>query len=137
MYINASQSSNFVSQWNIFTYIYTLYILYLYIYLHDPNDAANKSLYALFQHNPVISSFFAFSNENFHKGKSVPSVSRNSSEASSQYLKSKEQHNWKNDSCNINEHHNWCRYKRHYWVQSAYLVQCRCKYFDWSYAQQS
>ena len=60
----------------------------MFYHLHDPKDAANKSLYALFQHRPVISNFFAFSKENFHKGKSVPSVSRNSSEASSQYLKS-------------------------------------------------
>ena len=74
--------------------IFQLCLIMKYIkYLHDPNEAANKSLYALFQHNPVISSFFAFSNENFHKGKRVPSVSRNSSEASSQYLKSKEKHN--------------------------------------------
>ena len=56
--------------------------------LHDPNDAANKSLNAGFQHNPVISKFFAFSKENFHRGRRVPSVSRYSSDASSQYLKS-------------------------------------------------
>ena len=56
--------------------------------LHEPYDAANRSLYALFQHNPVISSFLAFSNTDFHNGRRVPSVSRNSSDASSQYLKS-------------------------------------------------
>lgn len=57
-------------------------------FLQDPYDAAKRSVYAGFQHSPVTSSFLAFSNENFHSGKSVPSLSRNSSDASSQYLKS-------------------------------------------------
>ena len=74
--------------------LFNIKILYNFIHritrnvLHEPNDAANKSLKAGFQHNPVISRFFAFSKENFHSGRSVPSVSRNSSDASSQYLKS-------------------------------------------------
>jgi hypothetical protein len=47
-------------------------------------------LYDGFQQMLVISMFFALSKENFHSGSNVPSVSRNSSEASSQYLKSME-----------------------------------------------
>ena len=59
----------------------------------DPNAAANRSLYAGFQHIAVISIPLARSKPNFHSGRSVPSVSRNSSEASSQYLKSARRNN--------------------------------------------
>ena len=58
---------------------------------HDPKAAANRSLYAGFQHSAVISIPLARSKVNFQSGSSVPSVSRNSSEASSQYLKSGEE----------------------------------------------
>ena len=63
--------------------------LFWYCIVHDPYVAANRSVYAGFQHSPVISSFLAGSNENFQRGSRVPSLSRNSSDASSQYLKSK------------------------------------------------
>jgi len=58
------------------------------LFSHVPNPAANRSLYAVFQHRLVISRFFAFSKAKFHSGKRVPSVSRNSSDASSQNRKS-------------------------------------------------
>ena len=58
------------------------------MYLHEPSEATNRSLYAEFQHSPVISNALNFEYENFHSGNSVPSVSRNSSDGSSQSLKS-------------------------------------------------
>ena len=54
----------------------------------EPQDTAKRSLYPGLQHTEVIANFLAFSKENLHRGRSVPSWSRYSSDTSSQYLKS-------------------------------------------------
>ena len=53
------------------------------IYLHDPNPAANISLYLLFQQSAVISRLLLFTLENSQRGSRVPSKSLNSSLGSS------------------------------------------------------
>ena len=56
--------------------------------LHEPNAAANKSVYCEFQAKFVQASFFVKSYWKNHRGRRLPSCSRYSSAASSQYLKS-------------------------------------------------
>ena len=51
--------------------------------LHEPKLAAKRSEYAGFQLRAVLSSLLDCSKENFHKGRSVPSFSLNSSAPSS------------------------------------------------------